>query len=48
MPTFRKFPNPNFDVHSEGDYWEKITPLKAKTALPIIDVQKHDQDLATQ
>jgi nicotinamidase-related amidase len=47
-PTFRKFPNPNFDVHSEGDYWEKIKPLKAKTALLIIDVQKHDQDLAVE
>jgi nicotinamidase-related amidase len=47
-PTFRKFPNPNFDVHSEGDYWEKINPLKDKTALLIIDVQKHDQDLAVE
>ena len=47
-PTFRKFPNPNFDVHSEGDYWEMITPLKAKAALLIIDVQKHDQDLLVE
>jgi nicotinamidase-related amidase len=47
-PTFKKFLNPNFDVHSEGDYWEKIRPLKDKTALLIIDVQKHDQDLAVE
>jgi hypothetical protein len=47
-PTFRKFLNPNFEVHPEGDYWEKIKPLKAKTALLIIDVQKHDQDLAVE
>jgi nicotinamidase-related amidase len=47
-PTFKKFLNPNFDVHSEGDYWEKFKPLKDKTALLIIDVQKHDQDLAVE
>src|SRR5450756_1361163 len=47
-PTFKKFLNPNFDVHPEGDYWEKFKPLKAKTALLIIDVQKHDQDLAVE
>ena len=47
-PTFRKFLNPNFEVHPEGDYWEKFKPLKAKTALLIIDVQKHDQDLAVE
>jgi nicotinamidase-related amidase len=48
MPTYRKFLNPNFDVHSDGDYWEKFKPLKDKTALLIIDVQKHDQDLAVE
>jgi nicotinamidase-related amidase len=47
-PTYRKFLNPNFEVHSDGDYWEKIKPLKDKTALLIIDVQKHDQDLAVE
>src|SRR5450759_5874997 len=47
-PTFRKFPNPNFEVCPEGDYWEKFKPLKDKTALLIIDVQKHDQDLAVE
>jgi len=47
-PTFKKFLNPNYEVHSEGDYWEKFKPLKDKTALLIIDVQKHDQDLAVE
>ncbi|MDO9100330.1 MAG: isochorismatase family cysteine hydrolase [Caldisericota bacterium] len=47
-PTYRKFLNPNFEVHSDGDYWEKFKPLKDKTALLIIDVQKHDQDLAVE
>src|SRR5450830_1612849 len=47
-PTFRKVLNPNFIVHPEGDYWEKVKPLKDKTALLIIDVQKHDQDLAVE
>jgi len=47
-PTFRKFLNPNFIVHPEGDYWEKFKPLKDKTALLIIDTQKHDQDLAVE
>jgi nicotinamidase-related amidase len=48
IPTFKKFLNPNFEVHSEGDYWEKFKPLKGKTALLIIDVQNHDQDLAVE
>jgi nicotinamidase-related amidase len=47
-PTFRKFLNPNLEVHPEGDYWEKFKLLKDKTALLIIDVQKHDQDLAVE
>ena len=47
-PTFKKFLNPNYEVFPEGDYWEKFKPLKDKTALLIIDVQKHDQDLAVE
>jgi nicotinamidase-related amidase len=47
-PTFKKFLNPNYEVYPEGDYWEKFKPLKDKTALLIIDVQKHDQDLAVE
>jgi nicotinamidase-related amidase len=47
-PTFKKFLNPNYETYPEGDYWEKFKPLKDKTALLIIDVQKHDQNLAVE
>ena len=47
-PTFRKFLNPYYEAYPEGDYWEKFKPLKDKTALLIIDVQKHYQNMAVE
>lgn len=47
-PNFRKFLNPYYEAYPEGDYWEKFKPLKDKTALLIIDVQKHYQDMAIE
>jgi len=48
IPNFRKFLNPYYEAYPEGDYWEKFKPLKDKTALLIIDVQKHYQDMAIE
>jgi len=48
MPTFRKFLNPYYEAYPEGDYWEKFKPLKDKTALLIIDVQKRYQNMAVE
>ena len=47
-PTFRKFLNPYYEAYPEGDYWEKFKPVRDKTALLIIDVQKHYQNLAVE
>ncbi|MHB8071498.1 MAG: cysteine hydrolase family protein [Candidatus Cryosericum sp.] len=48
IPNFRKFLNPYYEAYPEGDYWEKFKPLKEKTALLIIDVQKHYQNMAVE
>ena len=48
IPNFRKFLNPYYEAYPEGDYWDKFKPLKDKTALLIIDVQKHYQDMAIE
>jgi nicotinamidase-related amidase len=48
IPTFRKFLNPYYAAYPEGDYWEKSKPIKDKTALLIIDIQKHYQYLAQE
>ncbi|MCE5192561.1 cysteine hydrolase [bacterium] len=47
-PYFREFLNPYYEAYPEGDYWEKFKPLKDKTALLIIDVQKHYQDMSIE
>ncbi|HOV65160.1 MAG TPA: hypothetical protein PLG43_14910, partial [Spirochaetia bacterium] len=47
-PTFRRFLNPYYEAYPEGDFWEKFKPNKAKTALLIIDVQKHYQNMAVE
>ncbi|MEN6388192.1 MAG: cysteine hydrolase [Candidatus Cryosericum sp.] len=47
-PYFREFLNPYYEAYPEGDYWEKLKPLKDKTALLIIDVQKHYQDMSIE
>jgi len=47
-PTFRRFLNPYYEAYPEGDFWEKFKPNKGKTALLIIDVQKHYQNMAIE
>lgn len=48
IPTFRKFINPYYELYPEGEYWEQLTPQRTKTALLIIDVQKHYQNIALE
>ena len=48
IPTFKKFLNPYYEAYPGDDYWEKIKPLKDKTALLIIDVQRHEQHIAAE
>jgi nicotinamidase-related amidase len=47
-PTFRKFQNTYYIYYPEGDYWEKTKPVKEKTALLIIDIQKHYLNIAIE
>ncbi|HHY34901.1 MAG TPA: hypothetical protein GX510_04605 [Firmicutes bacterium] len=47
-PTFKRFVNPYYELYPEGDYWEKLKPQREKTALLIIDVQKHYQGIASE
>lgn len=46
VPTFRKFQNPYYEAYPEGDFWEKFKPALEKTALLIIDIQKHYENIA--
>lgn len=48
LPTFRKFINPYYVYYPEGDYWEKMKPVKEETALLIIDIQKHYVNIAKE
>jgi len=48
IPTYRKFTNPYYEAYPEGEYWEKCKPVRDKTALLIIDIQKHYQVIATE
>jgi len=48
IPTFRKFTNPYYELYPEGEYWENLKPQREKTALLIIDVQKHYQNIASE
>lgn len=48
IPMFRKFTNPYYELYPEGEYWENLKPQREKTALLIIDVQKHYQNIAAE
>jgi len=46
--TCKQFNNPYYELYPEGDYWLNMKPISTKTALLIIDVQKHYVSLAEE
>lgn len=48
VPTFKKFVNPYYVYYPEGDYWLKMKPVREKTTLLIIDIQKHYMNIARE